>query len=241
MDITSGVTSVRGVGRSSNDDAYRLYLDQPHVRRAGRGSIAALARGSGPPTHARLAAWAVIDAIGSFWNVPNEGFTPGAGLRHALEEANAVLVNAAAGDAAFADCTVALSLLYISVGLRSGLALAIGDCPIYVVHNQEFSRLTRELTDQSDMSPSRIGLGLAPRSFHRSLKFASGDVFAMVSAGYRQAVPSQDFASVMASPAHPADVAQDMVDLAVARQSNLDSTAMVIRMGPAEARRDRDG
>ncbi len=228
------------MGRSSNDDAYRLYLDQPHVRRAGRGVIAALARGQGPASHARLAAWAVVDAIGTFWDVPNEGFTAGAGLRHALEEANDVLADVATGDAAFAECTVALSILYSGAGMRSGLALAIGDCPIYVVHNQEFSRLTRELTDQSDMSPCRIGLGRTPRSFHRSLKFSSGDTFALVSAGYRQSVASQDFASVMAGNGHPADVAHDMVDLAVTRHSTLDSTVMVLKMGSTEARREQD-
>ncbi len=242
MDVSWGSRSVRARGSTTNEDALKVWFDQPVVRRAGRGTLFAVADGEGPV--GRQVAWAVLDALDLFFEIPSADFTPGSGLRAALgaahEAARSVVLQDHGGTS---GCT--LSMVYVTPAIDRALLVAVGDTAAWVQHRGRLHALVRPTSDQRDTAGSRLGLAY-PSAFNRPIKLSLGDVIVIATRGVSTVVREDTLADLMDLPLHPTDLAADLVGIASAQTrggqhaSPFDATALAIRFGPCPVIRGGD-
>ena len=235
MEVTAGAASIRGKGRSINEDALKLYLEQPVVKRAARGALFVVADGEGPDGNGRQLSWAAVDALSEFYEIPPEDFTPGTGLRRAFDHVSEALTALAVREPRCATAQTTLTVMYTTPSADRGVLVTIGDSPVYVIHREKLALVSGGWA--SAPAQSRLIPGASPKASHRALKFTDGDVFLICTKGVTEHAKRHALEEYLNAWTHPADVAGDLVDLALSGGALYDATALVVRFGLCPGRR----
>lgn len=201
-----------------------------------RGAFFAVADGHGSDGAGRHAARIAVETLGTFFQLPPEDFSPGAGLRATFERISGTLDRLATQAPSAASATTTLSAVYTAPTLDRGILITIGDSPVYAMHRGKLTLLST----QSHTVDARLGPGQTPSASHRSLRLSDEDVLLLCTRGVSDTVPQAALAERLAALVHPADAASDIVDLALQGGATDDATALVVRFGACPARRPAD-
>ena len=133
MKFLAAGQSAKGELKKQNEDAWRIYQDQPMVKRAGRGLLYAVADGVGGTGAGRYASWLVVDTLAFYFSNPAERFDPADALKQIVTRCGDNLRRLAQTDAAYTMAGSTLAMIGILPDGKRAYTFSIGDSPIYVM------------------------------------------------------------------------------------------------------------
>lgn len=232
MRITAGGSSRKGGHRKQNEDAWRVYQDQAMVRRAGRGTIYAVADGVGGTGAGRYASWQVVDSLAFFFNAPASAtFDPGEMLRQVLVRCNDALRTLAAENREYTMAGSTLALLYAMPDLSKGFVFSIGDSGVFLLRRGALLQLNEDHRDERGKVTSFVGMPGRLTVSTRVIRLDDDDRILLCTDGVREMVDLQAIQDVLERDAHPDDVADTLTAMTEAAGGLDNATAVVVRVG----------
>jgi protein phosphatase len=241
VDVRSGGASQAGKLRDENQDAIRLSGEGPE----GHGYLCALADGIGGYAHGGLASRTAVEALwaGFFAGRPQHGVH---NLRRGFQAAN-LAVQQAAQRLGVARMGTTLTALRI---LGAELAVAhVGDSRAYLIRDGRARCLTRDHSVVGDLvrmkvlSPAQVRTHARRSILSRSLgtgpfvqpdvtrvRLRPGDSLLLCSDGVWAVLEDEELAGVAAQAPDPDGLTRRLIDLAVARESDDDVSAIAVQV-----------
>ncbi len=232
MSLVAAGASRKGEKRKQNEDAWRIYLDQPHVERAGRGSLFVVSDGVGGTGSGKAASWMVVDSLLFYFTAPADPFEPGPLLQQVLKRTTENLCQLAATDKAYTMAGATLALIGVLPGERRGYWLSIGDSPIYLERQGIFHRLNPDHRDARGKVTSYVGMPGHVQVATRPMRIDPGDRFLLCSDGVREMLPEATIRTVLCDGDDIQAIADTIVLLAESAGGDDNATAVVLHVTP---------
>jgi len=147
MRLEIGTLSDVGCVREVNEDSIRVVRATDPNELATRGILVVVADGMGGHNAGEIASRLAVEVVGARY--ADESQDPGTALARSMEQANRIIVDAAAKDARYSGMGTTCTALL----LRDGLAHCahVGDSRLYLVRGNDILRMTEDHSAVMDM------------------------------------------------------------------------------------------
>lgn len=171
-------------GREQNQDAYRIYLEQPQVAASGRGAIFALGDGLGGYRGGGDASKMAVDQLWLYYQVPTPQFRPRDTLLWLFQKANTALYKMGQENESHRRMGSTLSVILFDPTFRHFMVVQVGDSPIFMRREKVWKKLSEDHVEEgTNRLTQRLGRAepLEPHMLTGDVR--PGDRFLLVSDG----------------------------------------------------------
>ena len=199
--------STEGKVRKTNEDAYRIYYDEPAIIDKGRGFLFAVADGIGSYRAGAQAAWMAVDQLALYFRMPASQFSDST-LQDLVFRANEVITNLRTQQKGYYGMGCTLTLLHIDPDFTRARVYQAGDSMAYVVRDGRLATITTPHVSSDSELTNHMGLGDKFRLEKVAFPLKSGDSLLLCSDGLSGFVAEDQLLEgllVSASPQHCLD------------------------------------
>ncbi len=199
--------STEGKVRKTNEDAFRIYYDEPAIMSKGRGFLFAVADGIGSYRAGAQAAWMAVDQLALFFRMPDSQFGE-ATLQELVFRANEVITNLRTQQKGYYGMGCTLTLLHVDPDFTQARVFQAGDSMAYLVRDGRIATVTTPHVSSESELTNHMGLGDKFRLEKVGFPLTPGDSLLLCSDGLSGFVTEDDLLAgltVSASPQHCLD------------------------------------
>ncbi|MFH1530020.1 MAG: protein phosphatase 2C domain-containing protein [Pseudomonadota bacterium] len=232
--LVAAASSVVGLLRQRNEDAWRIYQEQEFVRGAGRGFLVAVADGMGGGRAGSEAAWMAVDQLAHFYYTPGNQFRGETTLQDLFFRSNdAVTRLRTTGNTHYGMGTTIVAALFD----RSAGAVTvfnIGDSAAFLWRSGRHIRLTTPHVNEAGELTNHIGMGPGLEIERVRTRLAPGDRLLLTSDGVHSYVDEEVIGTLLGG-ATPKDIATSITEAADGAGGKDNATALVAEVRPDPA------
>lgn len=206
-----------GLHRDQNEDAYRVYHEDPRVLSAARGSIVAVADGLGGHKAGEYASKLSVDQLFLYFQYPPARFHPHETLLELVRSINRTVYRTAQQPGAHHRMGSTLTAVHFDHALQRAFVVHVGDSRVYHWHPKPgLRRLTVDHTEEGHDSllTNHIGRAESVEIDASSWKLHPGSRWLLCSDGLNLGVTDKEIAMVLGDAPEPADATNELIALA---------------------------
>jgi PPM family protein phosphatase len=232
MRLYAGGSSVVGKVRKRNEDAFRIYLDQPFVKSSKRPIVAAVADGIGSYRAGDEAANISVDQLSQFYYISPPFFTGEQTLKNLIYKANDNITDLRKNTHGRYGMGCTLTVAMIDTTLDKLLLFHAGDSSCYLLRGENMVMLTTRHQDNSGALTMHMGVGNLLKLERVTVKLLPTDVLMLCSDGLDGYVHKDRIQKILINEREPMTAAKALTDEADALAGKDNSTVIVLRQGP---------
>ena len=227
-------SSVIGLLRQRNEDAWRIYQAQEFVTGSTRGCLVAVADGMGGGRAGGEAAWMAVDQLAHFYHAPANQFRGEETLQSLIFRSNdAVTRLRTSSNTHYGMGTTLVAALFDHSG-NAVTIFNVGDSAAYLWRGDRHLRLTTPHVNEAGELTNHIGMGPGLEIERVRARLAPGDRLLLTSDGVHSYVDDGIIGTLLAG-AEPAKIAASITAAADNAGGKDNATALVAEVQPASA------
>ena len=232
--LSAAASSVTGLLRQHNEDAWRIYKDQDFVAGSDRGILIAVADGMGGGRAGREAAWMAVDQLAHFYHTPRNKFLGEKTLQALLFRSNeAVTRLRTTSNTHYGMGTTVVAALFDPVEPFMTV-FNIGDSAAFLWRKGKQLQLTTPHVNEAGELTNHIGMGDGLHIERVRARLAPGDRVLLTSDGVHSYVDEEVIETLLFGTT-PEAIAVSMTEAADDTGGKDNATAVVAMFDQAQA------
>ena len=232
--LVVAASSVVGLLRQRNEDAFRVYQEQGFVGDGARGYLVAVADGMGGGRAGGEAAWMAVDQLAHFYYTPPAQFRGEETLQELVFRSNdAVTRLRTTGKTHYGMGTTLVAAL-VDQGANAVTVFNVGDSAAFLWRGGRHIRLTTLHVNEAGELTNHVGMGPGLEIERVRTRLAPGDRLLLTSDGVHSYVEDAVIGALLGG-TDPASIAGAITGAADAAGGKDNATALVAEFHPSPA------
>jgi len=195
--LVAAASSVTGLVRQRNEDAWRIYQDQEFVRSGERGWIMAVADGMGGGRAGSEAAWMAVDQLAHFYHTPAEKFQGEETLQDLVFRSNDAVTRLRNTSNTHYGMGTTLVAALFDRDAAAVTVINIGDSAAFLWRKGLLLRLTTTHVDAVGKLTNHIGMGQGLSIERVRASLVPGDRLLLCSDGVHSYIAEEDIGTIL--------------------------------------------
>jgi len=232
--LVIAASSVTGLLRQHNEDAWRIYRDQEFVRSTDRGCLVAVADGMGGGRAGRDAAWMSVDQLAHYYHTPTKKFKGEETLQAMVFRCNDAVTRLRTSSNSHYGMGSTLVTALFDEAATSATVFNIGDSAAWLWRRGRHLLLTTPHQNEAGKLTNHIGMGPGLWIERVRVKLAPGDRLLLSSDGIHGYIDEETIGALLCG-ADPKAIVTSLTEAADGVGGKDNATALVAEVRPDQA------